>query len=192
MNKPLIEVHNAWTVHGMNPDGTKANNPLATFGRPQDWGDPRWVYHRYIFTWHSINPPHTNHCHCWTDLKLEPHQYPTLFASLITQINVPGRPAWQCGREFLAEEDFWLAAWGPQPPFYDEDAELARRQVVNVQLRVIGRSQEETTESVAVLQALATDEVRIAFPPARSGRRGESLAYGTLTFPRDITGDTTK
>lgn len=125
MDTEPIEVHNAWTVYGLNPDGTEADQPFAQWGRPQDWGHPRWHYHRYAFTWETApnGRPYVNHCHCWTDLVREPGTYAELFAALIAQILLPGHAPQLCGREFLAEEDFWDKRWGKQPPFYEEDEE---------------------------------------------------------------------
>jgi len=37
----------------------------------------------------------------------------------IEQILRQGKPYELCARTHLAEEDFWQAAWGPQPPYYD-------------------------------------------------------------------------
>lgn len=118
-----IEVHNVWTVYGVNEDGSEAAEPFAQASRPQDWGDPHWSYHRFRFDWHREDGHYINHVHCWTDLKRESHQYPELFASLIVMILMPGRPPQLCGREFLDEEDFWDSAWGPEPPVYYEAQE---------------------------------------------------------------------
>lgn len=85
-----IEVHNVWTIYGRNSSET--NPPLACFERPQDWGHDRWTYHRFRFNWILDDTHYINHAHCWTDLKLEKHEYPPLFAPLITQIMQPGRP----------------------------------------------------------------------------------------------------
>ena len=120
---PTIEVHNAWTIYGMDNAHTVAEQPLAMHGRPQDWGDPeRWTSHRTRFEWATAPDGRTyiNHCHCWTDLNLEsPARYLELFAPLIVQILMPGEPAQLCGRDYLQEEDFWDKSWGQQPPFYD-------------------------------------------------------------------------
>jgi hypothetical protein len=116
-----IEVHNCWTIYGLNPDGSEATEKLATFSRPQDWGDPKWTYGRYRFEWITSHDGrcYINHCHCWTDLSLEhPSDHPKLFANLIVMIMQPGLPAELCGREYLAEEDFWQSEWGEMPPVY--------------------------------------------------------------------------
>jgi hypothetical protein len=116
-----IELHNAWAVHGLNPDGTEAEEPLATVGRPQDWGDPRWSYHCYRFEQTIGDTHYIAHVHCWTDLVRQDYEYAQLFAMLIVSPILPGQIAQLCGREFLDEEDFWQSEWGPQPPFYECD-----------------------------------------------------------------------
>ncbi len=32
----VIEVHNAYTIYGINEDGTEAEQPIMQFSRPQD------------------------------------------------------------------------------------------------------------------------------------------------------------
>lgn len=119
-----IEVHNVWTIYALNPDGSRAEQPLAAAGRPQDWGDKsRWTYHRFRFEWQTAPDQRAKHWinnfHGWTDLQLEPGDYPDLFAPLISKIMWPGT-AWQfCGDQFLREDDFWRESWGPLPPYYD-------------------------------------------------------------------------
>ena len=108
-----IEVHNVWTLYGMNRDGTESKDKLAQFSRPQDWGDSRWVYHLFTLTWEVDGKRYINHAHCWTDLKRESWQYPQLFASLIAQISIPGEPPELCGNKFLHEDDFWVRNGDP-------------------------------------------------------------------------------
>jgi len=117
-----IEVHNVWTLYGMNRDGTESKDKLAQFSRPQDWGDPRWVYHRFTLTWEVDGTRYVNHAHCWTDLQRPKFQYPQLFASLFAQISIPGEPPEFCGNKFLHEDDFWQDKWGPQPPVFEVEA----------------------------------------------------------------------
>lgn len=114
-----IQVHNAWTIYGLNPDGTETETPLAACARPQDWGDPRWVYNRFRFDWLTDAKHYINHFHGWTDLQRAPHEYPGLFAPLIVQILIPGKPAKLCGRDYIAEDDFWFKDWGKMPSIYD-------------------------------------------------------------------------
>lgn len=116
-----IEVHNVWTLYGLDEDGQEADEPLATLSRPQDWGDPRWAYHQFRFDWITEEKHYINHVHCWTDLKREQHQYPELFAPLIVQILMPGCTKEFCGREFLHSEDFWSEEWGKEPPVHEEN-----------------------------------------------------------------------
>lgn len=119
-----IEVHNCWAVYGVNKDGSEAKQPIAQFSRPQDWGDPRWHYERFRFEWTHNNKHYINHAHCWTDIKRELFEYPQLFAQLIVQILMPGAKEQFCGREYLAEDDFWLDEWGPMPPYYYPEDEF--------------------------------------------------------------------
>ncbi len=114
-----IEVHNVWTLYGMNRDGTESKDRLAQFSRPQDWGDTRWVYHLFTLTWEVDGRRYINHAHCWTDLKRRQWQYPPLFASLIVTISIPGEPPELCGKQFLHEDDFWNDKWGPMPPIFE-------------------------------------------------------------------------
>lgn len=119
-----VEVHNVWAIHGMNPDGTEADQPIAMYDRPQDWGDPRWSYHRFRFDWITADCHYINHCHCWTDYKYDqPALYPRLFASLIVQILMPGSEPELCGRDFLQEDDFWSSEWGERPPTFEGEEE---------------------------------------------------------------------
>lgn len=115
------EVHNVWAIHATNPDGTMAKKGFAFPSRPQDWGDPRWSYHQFRFDWITEDEHFINHCHCWTDLKLESGGYPGFFAQLITQISIPGEPKELCGRSHLDEDDVWNDDWGEVPPFYEDD-----------------------------------------------------------------------
>lgn len=118
-----VEVHNVWAIHGLNPDGTEAEQKLAMHDRPQDWGHPRWAYFRFRFEWTLRETHYINHAHCWTDLTLEEWRYPVLFSSLIVQILQPGEYEQFCDRSHLKEDDFWSEDWGPRPPFFDPPEE---------------------------------------------------------------------
>lgn len=122
---PIREVHNSWTVYGLNDDGSEADPPLAELSRPQDWGHPRWFYHFFKFEWVVGGIKWINNCHTWTDLKFdEEHLYAELFANFIVKPMYPGRPAQKCGRDFLDMDDFWEDDWGPEPPIFYSDEEL--------------------------------------------------------------------
>lgn len=113
----IVEVHNAWTVYGLDEDGKK---PFATFSRPQDWGDrSRWHYEKFRFEWVTEGKHYINHVHCWTDIKEPKQGYPALFAPLIVQILMPSRDPRLCGQSYLDEEDFWDEAWGEMPPIVE-------------------------------------------------------------------------
>lgn len=121
----IIEVHNAWTVYGMD-DSTIVEEPFATLSRPQDWGDPRWHYERFRLEWFNAksNKHYIHHAHCWTDLVDPKTDYPRLFAPLICSICMPGSPEALCGRDFIDIEDFWCNDWGPMPPVFDESQDV--------------------------------------------------------------------
>lgn len=118
-----VKVHNCWTIYGANPDGSESETKLAEFGRPQDWGDPRWQYTRFRFDWLAPDGKHyINHAHCWTDIPgLKPGDLPELFASLIVRIMMPGHKEQLCARDYLHPEDFWSSEWGEMPPIYEEE-----------------------------------------------------------------------
>jgi hypothetical protein len=118
---PVVEVHNVWTIYGVDRDGTEAAQPIAVPHRPQDWGHPRWSYHRYRFEWEHDGTRYINQFHGWTDLKRQPHDYPGLFASLIVMVLMPGSDPRLCGRDYVAEEDIWRDEWGEMPPVFVEE-----------------------------------------------------------------------
>lgn len=121
---PIVEVHNCWTIYGANPDGSKSDNKIASFERPQDWGHPRWAYNRFRFEWTVDGKHYINNAHCWTDIPgVEPGGYPELFASLIVRVMMPGHEEQLCGRDYLHPEDFWSQDWGEMPPIYEPEEE---------------------------------------------------------------------
>lgn len=118
----LVEVHNAWTIYGVNEDGSEAEEKIACLERPQDWGDPRWHYDLADFGWVFEGKLYVNHVHMWTDVKRDSEaEYLALFAGLFVQICMPGMDRKWCGDEFLADEDFWSEEWGEMPPFANGD-----------------------------------------------------------------------
>lgn len=121
----VIEVHNVWQVL---ESGGPEYGFSSFFGRPQDWGDPAWLYFRYKLEMESGGRKYINHCHVWTKIKFEQvAEYPQTFAGLICFVAMPGQPEQKCGRSHLAEDDFWSKKWGKAPPFffdgedYDDD-----------------------------------------------------------------------
>lgn len=110
------EFHSAWAIHGLDTEGREVNDKLIIYGRPHDWGHPRWSYHRFIFECRTLDQPFRHVCHCWTDLKRDVWSFARLFAYVIVLPPYPGRPVQLCGRDYLAEEDIWFPDWGLQPP----------------------------------------------------------------------------
>jgi hypothetical protein len=109
---------NCWTIY------REGDNQLAQIGRPQDWGNQaRWMYDVYFLEAHTYR----NEVHCWLELldgeELQPQDHLDWFSTLVTQILIPGTPRHESDRQYLAEDDFWDEAWGPAPPFYDEEDE---------------------------------------------------------------------
>lgn len=119
----IIEVHNVWTIYGVDDDGDELEEPISQHSRPQDWGSPKWRYERFRFEWLCPETHYINHVHCWTDLVLDKSDVPRVFAPLITQILMPGCKPELCDRSYLAEEDFWDEEWGPAPPMFFEAEE---------------------------------------------------------------------
>jgi hypothetical protein len=110
----LPVVHNCWAIY---TDGTTA---VAEFARPQDWGDPRWMYRVYRLSAPSLG--HTVIAHCWIEQHLPEHKHLETFAPLIGSILLPGHAPEECGRDYLREEDFWSPAWGQMPPHFEGEA----------------------------------------------------------------------
>jgi len=123
-DRQIIVVHNAWCVCGVDEDGKEVETPLATLGRPQDWGDPRWHYNRFRFDWMLPEAHYINHVHIWTDLKRLASEYPQMLSGLIASILIPGLPPELAGREMLDVDDLWCKEWGPTPPVWDGEAEF--------------------------------------------------------------------
>lgn len=119
----VVEVSNVYTIYGVSEDGSEADQPIASFSRPQDWGDPRWHYELFRFDWIREDKHYINHAHCWTDMQRKQHEYPQLFAPLFCMILMPGKPHQLCGKDFLDTDDFWFDSWGKMPPYYESDDE---------------------------------------------------------------------
>ena len=120
----IIEVHNAYAVHGLDEDGDVVDQPLCIYFRPQDWGHPRWHYERFDFAWIQEETHYINHAYCWTDVPMERSRYPAFFAPLIGQIFMPGSKPQECDRSHLRGDDFWDDDWGETPPYYDPFEEM--------------------------------------------------------------------
>lgn len=112
------EVHNCYTLYELNEDGSKAENPLLCFSRPQDWGDPeRWKYHYCKLEVAG----YINHCHLWQEVERYPTEACKVISQALFMIMMPGTPQELCDRSHLHGDDFWLKEWGEMPPYYDED-----------------------------------------------------------------------
>lgn len=47
-----VEVHNVWTIYGLDENEQEVEEPFAQMSRPQDWGNAdRWHYERFRFDW---------------------------------------------------------------------------------------------------------------------------------------------
>lgn len=110
--KELKPLHKCWTIWQEKLDD---GSNLATIGRPQDWGDPKWMYREYALEAHGYR----NIVHCWTDAQLNEHEHLQLFAGLIAQIMLPGWPEHKSGNEYLDVDDFWDKSWGKMPPVFE-------------------------------------------------------------------------
>lgn len=109
----LKKVTNVWAIY------TDGDNGFAELKRPQDWGDPKWMYRKYIFTAEKLG--YESHVHCWLDHQVREHEHAETFASLIVQILLPGTPENLCTNQFMDDEDFWHKSWGEMPPFRPDD-----------------------------------------------------------------------
>jgi hypothetical protein len=110
----LKPVNNCWTIY----TSEKEDEPsLAQIGRPQDWGDPRWMYRVYTLEAQGYR----NTVHCWVDQQIKDHEHLQLFAPLVATIMLPGWPVERSGRDYLTEDDFWSEAWGEMPPYAEDD-----------------------------------------------------------------------
>lgn len=114
-------VHNVWTMYAANPDGSQADEALTVRGRAQDWGHPKWYYELFRFDRWIDNKHYVNYAHCWIDLKRPINEYAHIFSPLIVTILLPGSNELLCGKQFLADDDFWDNSWGARPPHYDTD-----------------------------------------------------------------------
>jgi hypothetical protein len=112
--EPLKSVNNCWTIYTSEKEDESS---LAQIGRPQDWGDPRWMYRVYTLEAQGYR----NTVHCWVDQQMKDHEHLQLFAQLVATIMLPGWPVERSGRDYMAEDDFWQEAWGEMPPYADED-----------------------------------------------------------------------
>ena len=118
MSQPAFDslpvVHNVWAIY------TNGETSIAEANRPQDWGDPRWMYRVYRVSAPSLG--HTVIAHCWIEQQLPEYKHLETFAPLIGTIYLPGQPEAECGRDYLRDEDFWSPEWGAMPPFVEDDA----------------------------------------------------------------------
>ena len=103
-----------WAIYyNDRPDGPH----YAELARPQDWGDPRWMYRVYVLE----AAGYRNESHCWLDRQVSENDHLELFSSLLHQMLIPGSNPKLCGRDYLREDDFWLDDWGKMPPFLEDE-----------------------------------------------------------------------
>lgn len=114
----LKPVNNCWHIY-THENGKPLDTALAFIGRPQDWGDPKWMYRVYVLE--AMGYRHT--VHCWLDQWVSEHEHLDRFAGLFSAIMLPGWPAWKSGRDYLDEDDFWRKEWGEMPPYYEAEAD---------------------------------------------------------------------
>lgn len=113
----LKTIHNCWRIYVSQP--LENGSLLSELGRPQDWGDPKWMYRMYVIEAQGYR----NIVHCWADMPMKDHEHLQLFSSLITQIILPGWPEKRSTKDYLWEDDFWDKSWGKRPPFAEPDDE---------------------------------------------------------------------
>jgi hypothetical protein len=108
----MNKIVSCWSLSTL-PNGDQ----LAEFCRPQDWGDPRYMYAVYRLEANGYE----NECHCWLDHHVSPYEHLVGFSSLLVIMFLPGLKREFCGREFMANDDFWDDSWGEMPPFVKSD-----------------------------------------------------------------------
>lgn len=112
---PLKEVINAFAIYW---DDSPEQKHLCELRRPQDWGDPRWMYRKYVLE--ALGCRHE--AHCYVEHQLTDLEHLNLFAGMLTMIahTYPPTRREVCDRSHLRENDFWDEGWGPMPPHFDE------------------------------------------------------------------------
>jgi hypothetical protein len=112
-----VKVHNVcWAVYTAEDPKVQ---PIAELHRPQDWGDPRWMYRFYILAYFLNGEAHANHVHIWHEGHIPEYQLLSESAGLIAMSLEPGVAVELSGRDFLDQDDFWLDDWGKMPPYWD-------------------------------------------------------------------------
>lgn len=114
-------VHNCWAIYKSQP--LKTGELWTEAHRPQDWGDPKWVYRRYAFECSIDERLYRSVVHCWIDEAMSGNDAKTLFRDLIITIMIPGRDEKECGNTHIAEDDIWVKAWGKLPPRFERQEE---------------------------------------------------------------------
>lgn len=108
------KVTNVWAIYWNDQPG---GEHYAEFSRPQDWGDPKYMYRVY----EHKSGEYESTCHCYVDHQMSDDEHKALFAPLVEQILYPGVRSELAGREFLDDDDFWNDAWGAMPSRYDAE-----------------------------------------------------------------------
>jgi hypothetical protein len=115
-----LEVHNIFTLYSDEDDDN--SDALLAFGsRPQDWGNPKWRYKKITASFSIDAQEYKQVCHFWftekwTDAEFMQQDY---VKQMVGSPYLPGSDKELCGREYLAEDDFWSDDWGKMPPHFE-------------------------------------------------------------------------
>ncbi|MEL6408687.1 MAG: hypothetical protein AAFR81_30245 [Chloroflexota bacterium] len=121
MSEDRIVLHNPWTV--MIADSTEETPGIIQLSRPQDWGDPRWIYKEVTLVVEIVGKWYENHAHIWIDAQIDDAELmqSDWFRECAFMVQYPGSNPKFCGRDYLAPDDFWSDDWGDLPPYVDEN-----------------------------------------------------------------------
>jgi hypothetical protein len=174
-----VEVHNVYTLYELNEDGSTAEQKLVCFNRPQDWGDPRWHYHRCKTKFESNGTCYINHCHLWQEVERNPVEAFQAIAPYLFMVLQPGTKPELCSKDFMEPEDFWLESWGKMPPVFEDREDWED----------YGYDDEPGILAAGALadEGLLNDEDITPQPPVRVGvSREEYQQLSELTMPCEV------
>lgn len=107
-----------WTVYA---DKDHEGKQLCFMGRPQDWGDPRWMWRTYVLHAPIDGVQWVNVVHIWHEGQIPDHQLVAECGGLLTMIMTPGFPPELSGKSYMHEDDFWEDSWGVMPAYFYEN-----------------------------------------------------------------------